>query len=314
MVLFHTQKMQAVAIAAAMMGALATSHTVFAASSGTVLQYTASGTFGSVIGSGLDKLKLAGTPYSLSIFVKESRTPTATGTTPQPHAIYSPLDLTGSVQPNLPGITMPISIKAYSSMILVQASSGPDQIQVYAPVTIKKGTIDIHGALYLPAGTLTSLAIAPLSSTPALPAESTFTYSNSTGSTTLQVHGKVSATVYTPPSAVSATLYTNGAEVITGHADGTQTVRSLAAAPVDLRTSDTVMLRFYASGVSSAAEVHVQLAGQDVPVRYAGPSGHFAGLDEIMVVVPHSLAGIGEADAVLTVDGQTADPAHIHIQ
>jgi uncharacterized protein (TIGR03437 family) len=58
----------------------------------------------------------------------------------------------------------------------------------------------------------------------------------------------------------------------------------------------------------------VQIAGQDVPVRYAGATGHFPGLDEVTVEVPRSLAGIGDADVVLTADGQTASPVRIHIQ
>lgn len=104
-------------------------------------------------------------------------------------------------------------------------------------------------------------------------------------------------------------------QVITLHADGTQLVRPLRMAPVEpAATSDRVMLQFYASGVRDASEVHVQIAGQDVPVRYAGPSGHFPGLDEVTVEVPRSLAGMGDADVTMTVDGQAASPVRIRIQ
>jgi uncharacterized protein (TIGR03437 family) len=77
---------------------------------------------------------------------------------------------------------------------------------------------------------------------------------------------------------------------------------------------DRVMLQFYASGVRDASEVHVQIAGQDVPVLYAGASGHFPGLDEVTVEVPRSLTGFGDVDVAMTVDGQTASPVRIHIQ
>jgi uncharacterized protein (TIGR03437 family) len=73
-------------------------------------------------------------------------------------------------------------------------------------------------------------------------------------------------------------------------------------------------MQFYASGVRDAAEVHAQIAGQDVPVRYSGASGYFPGLDEVVVEVPRSLAGTSEADVVLTVDGRAASPVRIHIQ
>jgi uncharacterized protein (TIGR03437 family) len=66
--------------------------------------------------------------------------------------------------------------------------------------------------------------------------------------------------------------------------------------------------------VRGASEVRMQIAGQDVPVLYAGASGHFSGLDEVTVEVPRTLAGIGEADAVLTVDGQTASPVRVRLQ
>jgi uncharacterized protein (TIGR03437 family) len=74
------------------------------------------------------------------------------------------------------------------------------------------------------------------------------------------------------------------------------------------------MLQFYASGVRDAADVHVQIAGQEAPVRYAGASGHFPGLDEVTVELPRSMAGMGDVDVVLTVDGQAASPVRIHIQ
>jgi uncharacterized protein (TIGR03437 family) len=74
------------------------------------------------------------------------------------------------------------------------------------------------------------------------------------------------------------------------------------------------MVQCYASGVRDAPEVHVQIAGQDVPVMYAAASGHFPGLDEVTVEVPRSLTGMGDADAAMTVDGETASPVRIHIQ
>jgi len=112
-----------------------------------------------------------------------------------------------------------------------------------------------------------------------------------------------------------ALLDARAVEVITAHADGTQSVRPLQGAPVDLSaSSDRVMLRFYASGVRDASEVHVQIAGQEAPVFYSGPAGYFPGLDEVVVELPRSLAGMGGVDVVLTADGQTASPVPIHIQ
>ena len=61
-------------------------------------------------------------------------------------------------------------------------------------------------------------------------------------------------------------------------------------------------------------ETAVQIAGQDVPVLYAGPAQYFPGLDQVSVAVPRSLAGSGKVSVVLTVDGRPAKPASIEIQ
>src|ERR1035441_2747198 len=134
--------------------------------------------------------------------------------------------------------------------------------------------------------------------------------------TSLSIIGTAAGTIYTPPAAkATPLLHKDAVQVITIHADGTQSVRPLQGAPVDpAATLDKVMLQFYASGVRDAAEVHVQIAGQEVPVLYAGASGHFPGLDEVVVEVPRNLAGFGEVDVATTVDGETASPVRIHIQ
>ena len=134
--------------------------------------------------------------------------------------------------------------------------------------------------------------------------------------TKLAVIGTAVGNVETPPSVkASPVLHNNAVQVITAHADGTQSVRRLEAAPVDpSAATDKTMLRFYASGVRDASEVHVQIAGQEVRVHYFGASGNFPGLDEVTVDVPRSLTGMGESDVVLTADGETASPVRIHIQ
>jgi len=134
---------------------------------------------------------------------------------------------------------------------------------------------------------------------------------------TLPVSGTAAGNINTPPPSAEASplLYARSVRVITAHADGSQSVRPLQGAPIDpAATLDRTMLQIYASGVREASEVHVQIGGQDVPVLYAGASGHFPGLDEVVVEVPRSLAGFGEVDVTMTVDGMTARPVRIQIQ
>jgi hypothetical protein len=134
--------------------------------------------------------------------------------------------------------------------------------------------------------------------------------------TALSIIGSASATVAGGSDKQSSVfLHSDGVQVITAHADGTQSVRPLQGAPVEVgASSDRVMLQFYASGVRDASEVHVEIAGQAARVVYSGASGYFPGLDEVTVELPRSLSWMGEADVVLTADGQTAGPVRIHIQ
>jgi hypothetical protein len=110
-------------------------------------------------------------------------------------------------------------------------------------------------------------------------------------------------------------LHGDGAQAITMHADGTQSVQSIGARAVELGApSDVVVLQFYASGMRDAGEVRVQIGGEEAGVLYAGAADRFSGLDQVSVQVPRSLAGRGEVEVLLTADGQTAGPVRLQIQ
>jgi len=55
----------------------------------------------------------------------------------------------------------------------------------------------------------------------------------------------------------------------------------------------------------------VMIGGADVPVVYAGLQPTFAGLDQINVRLPRTLAGKGEVDLAVTVDGKPANTTRI---
>ena len=81
--------------------------------------------------------------------------------------------------------------------------------------------------------------------------------------------------------------------------------------------TDQVYLVLFGTGLrhrSSLANVHVTFATLDdenasveteVPVEYAGAQNDFAGLDQVNVMLPRSLAGKGVQSIRLTVDGNT---------
>jgi uncharacterized protein (TIGR03437 family) len=115
---------------------------------------------------------------------------------------------------------------------------------------------------------------------------------------------------------------------ITVAPDGTQTVQSVAScgttprscvtSPIDLGGSGTqVYLALYGTGIrgrSSLAGVTVRIGAVDAPVSYAGAQSVYAGLDQVNALIPAALAGAGEVDLVLTVDGKPANTVRVNIK
>jgi uncharacterized protein (TIGR03437 family) len=66
------------------------------------------------------------------------------------------------------------------------------------------------------------------------------------------------------------------------------------------------------AGRSSLANVSVSIGGLSLPVAYAGPQGE-AGLDQVDVQIPASLAGIGDTAISVIVDGKVSNTARITI-
>jgi uncharacterized protein (TIGR03437 family) len=60
--------------------------------------------------------------------------------------------------------------------------------------------------------------------------------------------------------------------------------------------------------------VSVTIAGQQATVVYSGGQGTFAGLDELDVRIPQSMAGSGPAAVVAQVDGRVSNTVTIQIQ
>jgi uncharacterized protein (TIGR03437 family) len=89
-------------------------------------------------------------------------------------------------------------------------------------------------------------------------------------------------------------------------------------APIDLGPeSDQVFLILYGSGLrhrGSLTNVTCTIGGVSVPVLFAGETPGFAGLDQVNIgPLPRSLAGRGEVDVALIVDGIPANIVKIII-
>jgi uncharacterized protein (TIGR03437 family) len=60
--------------------------------------------------------------------------------------------------------------------------------------------------------------------------------------------------------------------------------------------------------------VSVTIGGEPVEVLYVGPQGQFPGLDQINVRVPARLAGRGNVEVRLSVEGRMANPVTVRFR
>ncbi len=111
-------------------------------------------------------------------------------------------------------------------------------------------------------------------------------------------------------------------------ADGSQTYEHVAQfdptqnrmvpVPLDLGpANDQVFLVLFGAGLrqrSSLSAVSCAIGGVNSEVLYAGPAQAFAGLDQVNVRLPRSLAGRGEVDVSLSVDGKAANTVRVSIR
>ncbi len=91
-----------------------------------------------------------------------------------------------------------------------------------------------------------------------------------------------------------------------------------SAVPIDPGAeSDQVFLILYGTGFrqrSLLSAVTATIGGAGADVQYAGAQGVLAGLDQANLRIPRSLAGRGEVDVALVVDGKGANIVKVRIR
>jgi uncharacterized protein (TIGR03437 family) len=91
-------------------------------------------------------------------------------------------------------------------------------------------------------------------------------------------------------------------------------VRSCLAAPLSLGgATDTLYVELYGTGIRGAASVQCIAGGQSVPVLYHGPSAS-AGLDQVNISIPKTLAGAGDVRLYVVADGTNSNGVGLRIQ
>jgi uncharacterized protein (TIGR03437 family) len=79
-------------------------------------------------------------------------------------------------------------------------------------------------------------------------------------------------------------------------------------------STDTLYIELYGTGTRGAASVQCFVAGESVPVLYAGPVAAYAGLDQVNISIPKSLAGAGDVRVYVVADGVASNVVGIKIQ
>ncbi|MCI0337641.1 MAG: SBBP repeat-containing protein [Acidobacteria bacterium] len=166
---------------------------------------------------------------------------------------------------------------------------------------------------YLPAGTATGPAQISLTTSRArIAAEEINITTVAPGVFTANADGKGVA------AAVMVRVKPDGSQLVEAVSRFDQAQNKFVAIPIDLgQETDRVFLSIFGTGWrfrSSESAVKVTIGGIDVPVTYAGIQPTFVGLDQINVQLSRSLAGKGEVDMVVTVDGKTANTAMVSVR
>lgn len=118
------------------------------------------------------------------------------------------------------------------------------------------------------------------------------------------------------------------AVVLRVRADGAQQFESVAqfdagqnrfvAKPIDVSNlAEQVFLILFGSGMrnrSSLTNVAARIGGVGTEVLFVGAQGGFVGLDQCNLRLPNTLAGRGEVDVILTVDGKAANTVKVNIE
>jgi uncharacterized protein (TIGR03437 family) len=75
-------------------------------------------------------------------------------------------------------------------------------------------------------------------------------------------------------------------------------------------------LIFFGTGIrfrSALTNVIAKLGNTEVQVGYAGAQGDFVGLDQVNLLLPRSLRGLGDIGAMVIADGDASNSVRINI-
>lgn len=119
-------------------------------------------------------------------------------------------------------------------------------------------------------------------------------------------------------AAVALRLKADGTQSFEPVAEWNATLGRVVALPLDLGPEqEQLFLILFGTGWranSGLGNASATLGGLAAPLSFLGAQGSLAGLDQANVRLPRALAGRGEVEIRLTVDGQAANPVRVQIR
>ncbi len=120
------------------------------------------------------------------------------------------------------------------------------------------------------------------------------------------------------PTAVVLRIKADGSQSYEPVAQFDSVLNKFVALPIVVGPqTDRVFLLLFGTGIrnrGALADVRAKIGGIDAPVSYAGIQGGFVGLDQVNVGLPGNLAGRGEVDLLLSVNGKPANAVRISVK
>jgi uncharacterized protein (TIGR03437 family) len=146
---------------------------------------------------------------------------------------------------------------------------------------------------------------------------------NTVGSATLTVEN-VAPALFTAnangqglPTAVVLRIRAGGAQVFEPVVQFNAVEGRFEAVPIELgAATDQVLLVLFGSGLRGRSDVdnRALIGGVDARVQFVGAQGGLAGLDQANLWLPRALAGAGEVNLALTLDGRRTNLVTINIK
>lgn len=116
-------------------------------------------------------------------------------------------------------------------------------------------------------------------------------------------------------AAVALRIKSDGTRIYEPVAAFSQAQNQFVAVPIDLGApDDQAFLILFGTGLrarSALSAVTANIGGTNADVTFAGPQGTLVGLDQINLLLPRSLAGKGEVDVTVNVDGLAANVVRV---